>query len=171
MSNGIITRYDEAGYEHTIETPGLDQQLRKMGIYRRTNLKDDIFSILQGSGNRSQFFMYYNCRKYSSAQNNIFDDNDYWIPMCGVKQQPPKQQRSANMTEFLIFEKDKLKGNGFNDTVFGTNYVTGEDSENRTEQELLDIISINPSSIKWNPLQRGCIMAYLAVRVNHETYS
>ncbi len=147
MSNGIITRYDEAGYEHTIETPGLDQQLRKMGIYRRTNLKDDIFSILQGSGNRSQFFMYYNCRKYSSAQNNIFDDNDYWIPMCGVKQQPPKQQRSANMTEFLIFEKDKLNGNGFNDTVFGTNYVTGEDSENRTEQELLDIISNNPSSI------------------------
>ena len=121
MNRGLITCYDSAGVERTIETPDFDSWLREMRVTQREKLKNRVFSCMQGSQNRSYWFMNY-------------------MPLCGVKEQPP-QGRRVNYVEWLAFSSDELAGEGFNNAVFGTGFLNGHESVYKSNSDLLDILS------------------------------
>lgn len=136
MNNGQIICYDSAGAERTIETPNLDSWLKNKGVMQRGKFKSYIFSKLQGSQNRSNWFMTCNYRD--------FTDHDltktYYMPICGVKEQPPVG-RLIRYVEWLGFSEEDLVGEGFNNTIFGTGYVHGHESVYKDCSELLDILN------------------------------
>ena len=127
---GLITCYDDSGAERVIETTRLDSYLRKIGVNRKEKLKSELFSRLQGSGNRSYWFMNYNYRDFTEAELT----REYYMPVCGVKEQP--EGRMVNYVEWLTFSEVELSGDGFNNAVFSVDYVDRHESVYKNEDEL-----------------------------------
>ena len=132
---GMITCYDEAGTEREIETPDLNSYLRSIGVIKREKLKNELFSRLQGSANRSYWFMNYNYRDFTEADLT----REYYMPVCGVKEQP--EGRIIKYVQWVTFPENALNGFGFNDSVFGVDYITRQESVYKKQDDLMKIIS------------------------------
>ena len=137
---GLITCYDDSGAERVIETTRLDSYLRKIGVNRKEKLKSELFSRLQGSGNRSYWFMNYNYRDFTEAELT----REYYMPVCGVKEQP--EGRMVNYVEWLTFSEVELSGDGFNNAVFSVDYVDRHESVYKNEDELRKIVAFRNKS-------------------------
>ncbi len=136
MSNqaGILTFTDLSQVQKTRENSELGNYLGRMRVTRSTDLTNDIAVIFQnGSARRSNFFMDFRYRDYASMMRGL----NYQMPVFGVKGLTPRITRDARYVELLMCEEKELAGAGFNDLIFGTSYLTGEETVSLTDRELV----------------------------------
>ncbi len=146
MSNqaGILTFTDLSQVQKTRENSELGNYLGKMRVTRSTDLTNDIAVIFQnGSARRSNFFMDFRYRDYASMMRGL----NYQMPVYGVKGLTPKITRDARYVELLMCEEKELAGAGFNDLIFGTSYLTGEETVSLTDRELVAAMSDGGSAV------------------------
>ena len=134
---GLIISYDVTGAEREVETSGLNKYLKEIGVHSKTDLKHELCNRLQGSANRSVWFMYFNYRQFT-LQEDV--KKEYYMPICGVKEQPDVS-RAVKYVEWLTFPAQYLDGMGFNDIIFGLDFVNSRESVHKSDNELREIIS------------------------------
>ena len=131
---GVLTFTDLSQVQKSRATRELDVFLGEMYVNRPTEMVDRISATFQnGSFNRSHFFMDFKYRDYASMRMGL----SYLMPVFGVKGMTPKISRQANYVEVMFAKEADLSGTRFNDVIFGMDYLTGENTVNLTDNELV----------------------------------
>ena len=135
---GVLTFTDLSQVQKTRENSELETFLSEMSVNRPSDLVSKISVIFQnGSAKRSHFFMDFKYREYASMRMGA----NYQMPVFGVKGETPKISRKANYVELLFASEADLAGAKFNEVLFGTNYLTGEETVEMTDNELVASLS------------------------------
>ncbi len=131
---GVLTFTDLSQVQKTRENSELENFLSEMSVNRPSDLVSKISVIFQnGSPKRSNFFMNFKYREFASMRMGA----NYQMPVFGVKGETPKITRKANYVELLMCSEEELAGAKFNDVIFGTGYITGTETVDLTDNELI----------------------------------
>ena len=131
---GILTYTDTRQVQNTIETEDFNAFFNERGVILTGRVRDTLSNIfVNGSMNRSLFFMDYNIRDFGSrtAKNS-------WLPAFGVKGGSPGLTRKTNYAEIHLCSEEELAGKDFNEFVFGTDYLSGEETVTLSADRLLN---------------------------------
>ena len=133
---GIITYTDRYQVQQTAESAGLNSFFNEMGITKGADLRNRLSNIfVNGSMNRSQFFMDFRIKDWTFRGGSAG-----YMPVYGVKGGSPGLTRQTNYAEILFCSEEKLATTGFNEVMFGTDYLSGEETVELPENELLDAL-------------------------------
>ena len=154
---GILTYTDARQVQDTIVTDNFSSFFNTLRITQPGKIKDQISNIfVNGSMNRSQFFMDFRIKDYIPLAVRSGNGSNM-MPVYGVKGGSPGLTRKTNYAEILMCAEDDLVGAGFNATVFGTDYLTGEETVSLPSAKLLSEIgregSVPPATVSKRSLK------------------
>ena len=133
---GIITYTDRHQVQQTADSAGLNSFFNEMGITKGADLRNRLSNIfVNGSMNRSQFFMDFRIKDWTLRGGSAG-----YTPVYGVKGGSPGLTRQTNYAEILLCREENLAAAGFNEVIFGTDYLSGEETVELPENELLDAL-------------------------------
>lgn len=134
---GVLTYTDARQVQNTVERNNLNEFFNELMVSQSGSLRDHLSSaFVNGSMRRSVFFMDYNIKDYMSYASRGGDFSN-WLPVFGVKGGSPGLTRKTNYAEILICPESELDGSGFNEAIFGTDYLTGDETVSLSASALL----------------------------------
>ena len=130
---GILTYTDARQVQDTVVTDDFGSFFNEKRIIQHGKIRETLTNIfVNGSMNRSFFFMDFNIREYAS-----YATKSNWLPVFGVKGGSPGLTRKTNYAEIHLCSEEELAGESFNESVFGTEYLTGEETVSLTPDKLI----------------------------------
>ena len=147
---GLITYTDRRQVQQTASNDELNSFLNEMRIIDSGGLCSRISNIfVTSSMKRSNFCMDFGIREYATRGSSI-----RYMPVYGVKGGSPGLTRQTNYAEVLFCKGETLSGAGYNEKIFGTEYLTGEETVELSESDLLESLGREVGAPKVEVLKR-----------------
>lgn len=123
--HGYFVRPTKGQVQERYEEPELAILFSDLGVENEFDLKNAISGIfLNASAKRSYVFLNYHYKAYAALKKGL----SYYMPVYGVKGGAAWVKRNTNYAALYMDKEEALLGKGFEERVFGTDYLTAEEA-------------------------------------------